>query len=69
MFLFVSSVFAADTVLADEVVAAEETLATTTKAIENSLRDFELSGIGLSEDKQQRYGENCGALIRIKLTI
>lgn len=27
------------------------------KAIENSLRDFELSGIGLSEDKQQRYGE------------
>ena len=36
VFLFVSSVFAADTVLADEVVAAEETLATTTKAIENS---------------------------------
>lgn len=27
------------------------------KAIENSLRDFELSGIGLSEEKQQRYGE------------
>ena len=36
VFLFVSSVFAADTVLAEEVVAAEETLATTTKAIENS---------------------------------
>lgn len=27
------------------------------KAIENALRDFELSGIALSEDKQQRYGE------------
>lgn len=36
VFLFVSSVFTADTVSADEVVAAEETLATTTKAIENS---------------------------------
>lgn len=27
------------------------------KAIENSLRDFELSGIGLPAEKQQRYGE------------
>ena len=27
------------------------------KAIENSLRDFTLSGIGLSEEKQKRYGE------------
>ncbi|WP_373818825.1 oligopeptidase A [Glaesserella sp.] len=27
------------------------------KAIENSLRDFELSGISLPADKQQRYGE------------
>ncbi|MCK3654584.1 oligopeptidase A [Pasteurellaceae bacterium Macca] len=27
------------------------------KAIENSLRDFELSGISLSPEKQQRYGE------------
>ena len=27
------------------------------KAIENSLRDFELSGISLPEDKQNRYGE------------
>lgn len=27
------------------------------KAIDNALRDFELSGIGLSEDKQKRYGE------------
>ncbi len=27
------------------------------KAINNSLRDFKLSGIALSEDKQQRYGE------------
>lgn len=27
------------------------------KAIDNALRDFMLSGIGLSEDKQKRYGE------------
>lgn len=27
------------------------------KVIDNALRDFELSGIGLSEDKQKRYGE------------
>ncbi|OOF36433.1 oligopeptidase A [Rodentibacter rarus] len=27
------------------------------KAIENALRDFDLSGIGLPEDKQKRYGE------------
>ncbi|KMK51535.1 oligopeptidase A [[Actinobacillus] muris] len=27
------------------------------KAVENSLRDFELSGISLSPEKQQRYGE------------
>ncbi|WP_298443077.1 oligopeptidase A [uncultured Ferrimonas sp.] len=27
------------------------------KVITNSLRDFELSGIGLDDDKQQRYGE------------
>ena len=27
------------------------------KAVENSLRDFELSGIGLPTEKQQRYGE------------
>ena len=27
------------------------------KAVDNALRDFELSGIGLSADKQQRYGE------------
>ena len=27
------------------------------KAIENALRDFELSGISLSEEKQKRYGE------------
>ncbi|WP_324683506.1 oligopeptidase A [Bibersteinia trehalosi] len=27
------------------------------KAVENSLRDFELSGIGLPAEKQQRYGE------------
>lgn len=33
------------------------------KVITNALRDFELSGIGLPEDKQQRYGE-----IRAKLS-
>ncbi|MBU2178317.1 MAG: oligopeptidase A [Gammaproteobacteria bacterium] len=27
------------------------------KVIQNALRDFKLSGIGLSEDKKQRYGE------------
>lgn len=27
------------------------------KAIDNALRDFKLSGIGLSEEKQKRYGE------------
>jgi len=27
------------------------------KAVDNALRDFELSGIGLAKDKQQRYGE------------
>lgn len=27
------------------------------KAVENALRDFELSGIGLTKEKQQRYGE------------
>ncbi|SUB14520.1 Oligopeptidase A [Pantoea agglomerans] len=26
------------------------------KAVDNALRDFELSGIGLPKDKQQRYG-------------
>ena len=32
------------------------------KAIENSLRDFTLSGIGLSEEKQKRYGEIAACL-------
>lgn len=32
------------------------------KAIENSLRDFELSGISLPEDKQKRYGEISACL-------
>ena len=32
------------------------------KAIENSLRDFTLSGIGLSEEKQKRYGEIAARL-------
>ncbi|MGA3685346.1 oligopeptidase A [Serratia bockelmannii] len=38
--------------------AAFETLSVPQrKAVDNALRDFELSGIGLSADKQQRYGE------------
>ena len=32
------------------------------KAIENSLRDFTLSGIGLSKEKQKRYGEIAARL-------
>jgi len=32
------------------------------KAVDNSLRDFELSGIGLSKEKQKRYGEIAARL-------
>lgn len=32
------------------------------KVIDNTLRDFELSGIGLSEDNQKRYGEIAAKL-------
>ncbi len=32
------------------------------KVIDNTLRDFELSGIGLADDKQKRYGEIVAAL-------
>ncbi|PIJ50460.1 oligopeptidase A [Erwinia sp. OLTSP20] len=32
------------------------------KAVDNALRDFELSGIGLSKDKQKRYGEIAARL-------
>ena len=32
------------------------------KAVDNALRDFELSGIGLSKEKQQRYGEIAARL-------
>lgn len=32
------------------------------KAVDNALRDFELSGIGLAKDKQQRYGEIAARL-------
>ncbi len=32
------------------------------KAVDNALRDFELSGIGLEKDKQQRYGEIAARL-------
>ncbi len=32
------------------------------KAVDNALRDFELSGIGLDKEKQQRYGEIAARL-------
>ncbi|MCX8959465.1 oligopeptidase A [Erwinia psidii] len=32
------------------------------KAVDNALRDFELSGIGLSQEKQKRYGEIAARL-------
>ena len=32
------------------------------KVVDNALRDFELSGIGLSKEKQQRYGEIAARL-------
>ena len=32
------------------------------KAVDNSLRDFELSGIGLDKQKQKRYGEIAARL-------
>lgn len=35
------------------------------KAVDNALRDFELSGIGLTKDKQQRYGEITARLSEI----
>ncbi|NHX33059.1 oligopeptidase A, partial [Escherichia coli] len=35
------------------------------KSIENTLRDFELSGIGLPVEKQQRYGEIVARLSEI----
>ncbi|MDU3066238.1 MAG: M3 family metallopeptidase, partial [Escherichia coli] len=37
--------------------AYEQTLPLLSKAVDNALRDFELSGIGLPIEKQQRYGE------------
>ncbi|MFI2945079.1 oligopeptidase A [Serratia nematodiphila] len=38
------------------------------KAVDNALRDFELSGIGLSVDKQQRYGEIVARLSELGST-
>ncbi|MBS0911146.1 oligopeptidase A [Tatumella sp. JGM118] len=35
------------------------------KVVDNALRDFELSGIGLPKDKQQRYGEIAARLSEI----
>ncbi|EMF5055625.1 oligopeptidase A [Serratia marcescens] len=38
------------------------------KAVDNALRDFELSGIGLSADKQQRYGKIVARLSELGST-
>lgn len=38
------------------------------KGVDNALRDFELSGIGLSADKQQRYGEIVARLSELGST-
>ncbi|NDL64586.1 oligopeptidase A [Acerihabitans arboris] len=38
------------------------------KAVDNALRDFELSGIGLSPDKQKRYGEIAARLSELGST-
>ncbi|QHM73382.1 oligopeptidase A [Mixta intestinalis] len=38
------------------------------KAVDNSLRDFELSGIGLPKEKQQRYGEIAARLSELGST-
>jgi len=49
--------------------AAFETLsAPQRKSVENALRDFELSGIGLSAEKQQRYGEIVARLSELGST-
>ncbi|OKB66321.1 oligopeptidase A [Serratia marcescens] len=49
--------------------AAFETLSVSQrKAVDNALRDFELSGIGLSADKQQRYGEIVARLSELGST-
>ncbi|BEM16133.1 oligopeptidase A [Serratia marcescens] len=49
--------------------AAFETLSVPQrKAVDNALRDFELSGIGLSADKQQRYGEIVARLSELGST-
>ncbi len=38
------------------------------KAVDNALRDFELSGIGLPKEKQQRYGEIAARLSELGST-
>lgn len=38
------------------------------KAVDNALRDFELSGIGLSKEKQKRYGEIAARLSELGST-
>jgi oligopeptidase A (EC:3.4.24.70). Metallo peptidase. MEROPS family M03A len=38
------------------------------KAVDNALRDFELSGIGLDKEKQKRYGEIAARLSELGST-
>ncbi|CAB5677986.1 Oligopeptidase A [Serratia marcescens] len=51
-----------------EGVAFEALSVPQRKAVDNALRDFELSGIGLSADKQQRYGEIVARLSELGST-
>lgn len=48
--------------------AFEQLSAPQRKSVENALRDFELSGIGLSAEKQQRYGEIVARLSELGST-
>lgn len=51
-----------------EGAAFEQLTAPQRKSVENALRDFELSGIGLSAEKQQRYGEIVARLSELGST-
>ncbi|CAI1061148.1 Oligopeptidase A [Serratia proteamaculans] len=51
-----------------EGAAFEKLAAPQRKSVENALRDFELSGIGLSPEKQRRYGEIVARLSELGST-
>ncbi|CAI2524436.1 Oligopeptidase A [Serratia proteamaculans] len=51
-----------------EGAAFEKLTAPQRKSVENALRDFELSGIGLSPEKQRRYGEIVARLSELGST-